>query len=54
MNLKMLNIDFQWTSRVPSRPDFPTGCDPKLSIAIGSRSRDKVNWFLCKSETELM
>lgn len=45
---------FQWVSRVPNKPEIPAGCDLKLSIAMGARHRDKVHWFICKSEAELM
>ena len=44
----------QWVSRVPNKPEMPNGCDYKLSIAMGSRHREKVHWFLCKSESELI
>ena len=36
------------------KPEIPEGCDLKLSIAMGARHRDKVHWFICKSEAELM
>ncbi|XP_059096373.1 uncharacterized protein LOC131890933 [Tigriopus californicus] len=44
----------QWVSRVPVKPELPSGCDIKLAIAMGSRHRDKIQWFLCKSEAELV
>ena len=44
----------QWVSRVPNKPEMPNGCDLKLSIAMGSRHREKIHWFLCKSEAELV
>lgn len=44
----------QWVARVPNKPEFPEACDMRQSIAIGSRSREKVHWFLCKSDDELI
>jgi len=44
----------QWIGRVPNRPEFPAGINPKLSIAIGTRSHNKVHWFLCSSESDLV
>jgi len=45
----------QWTSRVPAHPEFPNGCTFHHAIAVGSRHRrDKVHWFLCKSDSELI
>jgi len=44
----------QWIGRVPNRPEFPPGMNPRQSIAIGTRSHNKVHWFLCLSESDLV
>ena len=44
----------QYCSQVPDRPDFPEGYDIKQSIAVGSRTKKDVNWFLCESEQDMM
>lgn len=40
----------QYTVRVPNRPDLPDGYNVSQLLAFGSRKRQEVHWFLCKSE----
>ena len=45
----------QWTARVPNKPEFPNGTNMTQCIAMGNRHRqEKVHWFMCKSDDELM
>ncbi len=44
----------QYCAQVPGRPDFPDGHSIKGAIAVGSRTRKDVHWFVCQSEEEMM
>ncbi|KAG1657212.1 hypothetical protein GQR58_023517 [Nymphon striatum] len=41
-----------YTARVPNRPDIPDGFSLNQLIALGTKDKHKVYWFLCKSEEE--
>ena len=42
-----------WTLRIPTRPDLPDGCHTRQLMAFGTPGKEKVHWFLCKSEDEV-
>lgn len=43
----------QWTLRIPTRPELPSGCHVVQLMAFGNRRRDKVHWLLAKNEDEV-
>ena len=46
----------QYASHVPGRPEFPEGAagDIRNCLAIGSRTKTTVQWFLFRSEDNLV
>ncbi len=44
----------QYCAQVPGRPDFPPDSSIKEAIAVGSRTKKHVHWFICESEQDMM
>jgi len=44
----------QWVWRIPRPPSLPTGACPKLAIACGTSVRERAQWFLCRSQDDLI
>ena len=44
----------QWVWRIPNPPILPSGACPKLAIAMAQSVKEKANWFLCRSQDDLM
>ena len=44
----------EYTERIPQRPSsLPRGCTLGQVMAFGTRNRQKVHWFVAKSEEEV-
>ena len=54
--IRLFTLQFQYASHVPGRPDFPEGPvgDIRNTLAIGSRTKPTVQWFLFRSEENLV
>jgi len=44
----------QWVWRIPRPPSLPKGACPKLAIACATSTKESAQWFLCRSQDDLI
>ena len=49
-----LYFSLQFTAQIPNRPEFPEGSDIRSCIALGSRTKPLVQWFVFRNEPTMM